>query len=58
MLLRLGQIDLVRDENLRALRNLFAVLLEFRVDLVVVLDRVAALEARRVDDVQNQLRAP
>ena len=57
ILRRLRQVDLVRDEDLRAARDFLAVLLELCIDLVVVVDRVAALDARGVDDVQDELRA-
>ena len=57
ILLRLRQVDLVGHEDLRAARDLLAVLLELCVDLVEVIDRVAALDARGIDDVQDELRA-
>ncbi len=57
ILLRLRQVDLVGHEDLRTARDLLAVLLELCIDLVVVVDRIAAFDARGVDDVQDELRA-
>ena len=50
------QVDLIRDEDLRAPRDLFAVARQLRIDLMIVLDRIAPLDARGIDDVQDETR--
>ncbi len=51
------QVGLVRHDDLRTRREKLAVTGQFGIDLLDVVDRIAALAARRIDQMQQQTAA-